>query len=354
MPSLIRALDPATINKIAAGEVIERPANAVKELVENALDARAGKITVAMEEGGMDLIRVSDNGTGMTREDALVAWLPHTTSKIREAEDLSYVSTYGFRGEALCSMAAVAEMVIETRHASEETGTRVVVSGSREVETGEISRNPGTTITVKNLFLHSPVRRKFMGSGRTESSRILGMLSRVALAHPGTAFKVVDKGREVLSLTEGTLRHRVGEILGFNITNDLAPVEWSDGVLHIEGYVSTAQQARQRASHQYFFINRRAIQSGIMARALSQSYDVLPPGRYPMAVLYITMPPEEVDVNVHPTKKEVRFLSDSRIYWAVSQAVKTALRKISGAPALDLDFPPPDAVPLVGAGPFQG
>jgi DNA mismatch repair protein MutL len=341
---VIKALAPATIHKIAAGEVIERPANAVKELVENALDARAGKITVAIEEGGMELIKVSDNGVGMTREDAAMAWLPHTTSKIREADDLMRVATYGFRGEALCSIAAVAELTLETRHASEETGIAITVSGSREVETREISRNPGTTVTVRNLFLHSPVRRKFMGTGRTEASRILGMLSRVALAHPGTAFKVTDKGREVLSLAEGGLKHRVGEILGFNITNDLVPVEWSDGAIHVEGYVSTAQQARQRASHQYFFINRRAIQSGVIARALSQSYDVLPPGRFPMAALFITMPTEEVDVNVHPTKKEVRFLNDSRVFWSVSKAVKTALLKDSGAPALDLDFPsPPDA-----------
>lgn len=344
---IIKALAPATIHKIAAGEVIERPANAVKELVENALDARATKVTVAIEEGGMDLIKVADNGAGMTREDACMAWLPHTTSKIREADDLMHVATYGFRGEALCSMAAVAELTIETRHGSEDTGTSVMVSGSREVETREITRNPGTTITVRNLFLHNPVRRKFMGSGKTEGSRILGMLSRIALAHPGTAFKITDKGRDVLSLSEGTLKHRVGEILGFNITNDLVPVEWSDSVgggagsIHIEGFVSTAQQARQRANHQYFFINRRSIQSGLIARALSQSYDVLPPGRFPMAVLFVTLPPEEVDVNVHPTKKEVRFLNESRIYWAVSQAVKTCLRKISGAPALDLDFPEP-------------
>lgn len=344
---IIKALAPATIHKIAAGEVIERPANAVKELVENSLDARATKVTVAIEEGGMDLIKVADNGAGMTREDACMAWLPHTTSKIREADDLMHVATYGFRGEALCSMAAVAELTIETRHGSEDTGTSVAVSGSREVETREITRNPGTTITVRNLFLHNPVRRKFMGSGKTEASRILGMLSRIALAHPGTAFRITDKGRDMLSLAEGTLKHRVGEILGFNITNDLVPVDWSDSVgggagsIHIEGFVSTAQQARQRANHQYFFINRRSIQSGLIARALSQSYDVLPPGRFPMAVLFVTLPPEEVDVNVHPTKKEVRFLNESRIYWAVSQAVKIALRKISGAPALDLDFPEP-------------
>jgi DNA mismatch repair protein MutL len=364
--SIINRLTPATIHKIAAGEVIERPANVVKELVENSLDAGATKIVIAIEEGGLDLIKVSDNGKGMVREDALVAWLPHTTSKIREVEDLQFVATYGFRGEALCSMAAVAELTLETRHASEPTGLAITVSDSQETGNREISRNPGTTITVRNLFQHNPARRKFMGSGKNEMGRILNMLSRVALAHPGTGFKVVDKGREVLSLADGTLKHRVGEVLGFNITNELVPVEWTDSAnggaasIHVEGYVCTPQQARLRSTHQYFFINRRSIQSGLISRSLSQSYDVLPPGRFPMAVLFLTMPTDEVDVNVHPTKKEVRFLNESRIYWAISQAVKNALRKIADAPMLDLGGPGPessgprDMAPGFGNTAFQG
>jgi DNA mismatch repair protein MutL len=357
--SIINRLTPATIHKIAAGEVIERPANVVKELVENALDAGATKIVISIEEGGLDLIKVSDNGKGMVREDALIAWQPHTTSKIRAVEDLQYVASYGFRGEALCSMAAVAELTIETRHASEPTGISVTISDSRETGSREIPRNPGTTITVRNLFQHNPARRKFMGSGKNESGRILNMLSRVALAHPGTGFRVTDKGRELLSLSEGSLKHRVGEVLGFNITNDLVPVEWIDsangGSIHVEGYVCTPQQARLRSTHQYFYINRRNIQSGLISRSLSQSYDALPPGRFPMAVLFLTMPTEEVDVNVHPTKKEVRFLNESRIYWAISQAVKTALRKIVDAPMLDLAGPlGPDSGDLAGSVPDFG
>lgn len=335
-PSIINRLSPETIHKIAAGEVIERPANAVKELVENALDASANKIVIAIEAGGLDLIKVSDNGIGMTSEDAAVAWLPHTTSKIKAAEDLSHIASYGFRGEALCSMAAVAEVTIETRHESETTGTALELSDSKQLGLEEISRNRGTTITVKNLFLHSPVRRKFMGSAKSETTRILNATSRIAMAHPTASFKITDQGRDVLSLSAGTLKHRVGEILGFNITNDLVPVEWTDGKIHIEGYVCTSQQARLRTTHQYFYINRRAIQSGIISRALLQSYEVLPPGRYPMAVLFVTMPTEEVDVNVHPTKKEVRFLNESQIFWSVCQAVKAALRKIMEAPVLDL------------------
>jgi DNA mismatch repair protein MutL len=360
MAAIINRLSPATINKIAAGEVIERPANVVKELIENALDAGATKIGIALEEGGLDLIKVSDNGKGMVREDAQAAWLPHTTSKIREAEDLQYVASYGFRGEALCSMAAVAELTIETRHAAETTGVAIAVSDSRETGSREVARNPGTTITVRNLFLHSPARRKFMGSGKNETARILNAVSRVALAHPGVGFKVADKGRELLNLVEGTLKHRVGEVLGFNIAGELVPVDWSDGAngtggsrgaIHVEGFICAPQQARLRSTHQYFFINRRAISSGLMARSLAQSYDVLPPGRFPMAVLFLTMPPEEVDVNVHPAKKEVRFLNDSRIIWSISQAVKVSLRKIADMPALDLSAPAGPGAE--GPGPYE-
>lgn len=339
---IINRLTPETIHKIAAGEVIERPANAVKELIENALDAGATKITVTLEEGGLDLIRVSDNGKGMVKEDAKIAWMPHTTSKINAADDLQYVATYGFRGEALCSMAAVAELTLETRHASEPTGIAITVSDSRETGSREVPRNPGTAVSVRNLFLHSPARRKFMGSPKNETTRIVNMVSRVALAHPAVAFKVVDKGREVLAYAEGSLKRRVGEVLGFNIAGELVPVEWSDGVnggrgaIHVEGFVCAPQQARLRSTHQYFFINRRPIQSGLAARALAEAYDVLPPGRFPMAVLFLTMSPDEVDVNVHPTKKEVRFLNEGRIYWAVAQAVKMSLRKIAEIPTLDL------------------
>jgi DNA mismatch repair protein MutL len=358
---IINRLTPETIHKIAAGEVIERPANAVKELIENALDAGATKITIALEEGGLDLIRVSDNGKGMVKEDAMLAWQPHTTSKINAADDLQYVATYGFRGEALCSMAAVAELTLETRHASEPTGIAIAVSDSRETGRREVPRNPGTAVSVRNLFLHNPARRKFMGSPKNETARIVSVVSRVALAHPAVAFKVLDKGREILAYAEGPLKRRLGEVLGFNIAGELVPVEWSDGMnggrgaIHVEGYVCAPQQARLRSTHQYFFINRRPIQSGLAARALAEAYDVLPPGRFPMAVLFLTMSPEEVDVNVHPTKKEVRFLNEGRIYWAVAQAVKMSLRKIAEVPMLDLgDAGQTPAGPLELASDFGG
>ncbi len=345
----IHILSQATINKIAAGEVIERPANVVKELLENALDAKATKISMAIEEGGKDLIRVADNGLGMRREDLKIAWLPHTTSKIRQAEDLEAVATFGFRGEALCSVAAIAELTIESRHAEEETGARIVLSDSVQQEWSEISRNLGTTVTVRNLFLHTPVRRKFMASAKSESTKILQSVLKVAFAYPQVSFRLMENGREILHLSEGSLKHRAGEVFGFAVAGELIPVNWFDGAMHIEGFVCTPQQARARASQQFYYINRRSIQSGMMSRAFAQSYDVLPPGRYPMGVLFFTMPPEEVDVNVHPTKKEVRFLNEGQIYWATQQAVKTTLRTIVESPTLDLITPPASLMSSINA-----
>ncbi len=335
--STITILPDATVHKIAAGEVIERPANAVKELVENSLDAGARKITIVLEDGGKELLRVIDDGSGMTREEVQLAWLPHSTSKIRGEDDLFRIHSYGFRGEALSSIGAVAEMTLETRHADDQTGSALTVVDSVAGEVREISRSRGTTVTVKNLFAHSPVRRKFMGTGKAETLKILNTVTRVAFAHPGASFRVTEKGRDLLRFTEGTLRHRAGEVLGFNITNDLVPVDWSDGRIHIEGFISTLQQARSRHSHQYLYVNLRSVQSPLVSRAWAQGYDVLPPGRFPMGVLFLTFPPDEVDVNVHPTKKEVRFLKDNQIYWAVSQAVRQALRKTVESPSLRLD-----------------
>ncbi len=333
----IAVLPDATVHKIAAGEVIERPANAVKELVENALDAGARKITILLEDGGKELVRVIDDGSGMTREELQLAWLPHSTSKIRDEDDLFRIHSYGFRGEALSSVGAVAEMTLETRHADEVTGSSLTVVDSVAGQVSEISRTRGTTVTVKNLFAHNPVRRKFMGTGKSETLKILNTVTRVAFAHPGASFRVSEKGRDLLRFTEGTLRHRTGEVLGFNVTNDLVPVDWSDGRIHIEGFISTLQQARSKHSHQYLYVNLRSVQSPLISRAWAQGYDVLPPGRFPMGVLFLTFPPDEVDVNVHPTKKEVRFLKDNQIFWAVSQAVRQALRKTVEAPALRLD-----------------
>lgn len=334
---VIRALSEATIHRIAAGEVIERPANVVKELVENALDAGATRITITCEEGGKELIRVADNGKGMLPEDLRRCWLPHTTSKIRDIDDLESVATMGFRGEALCSMAAVSELTIETRMADQEIGHVLTVRDGHEESMREGARAAGTTVSVRHLFLTNPVRRKFLGTGRSEATRILNQITKIALARPEVSFKLIEGQKEVLDLREGSLKHRVGEVLGFHQTESLLPVLFSDGEVRVEGLISTAQESRQRTTHQHFYVNARSVYSPMLQRALSTGYDVLPPGRHPVAVLFITLPPREIDVNIHPTKREIRFLHESRLHWAVSQAVTQTLRLNTGAPRLELE-----------------
>jgi DNA mismatch repair protein MutL len=342
--SVIQALTPLTIQKIAAGEVIERPVNVVKELVENALDAGATKVTVSLEEGGKEGIRVADDGFGMTREDLERCWLPHTTSKIRAVEDLESVSSFGFRGEALASMGSVSELTIETRHWEETLGSRLRVVESELEEIADFARGQGTTIAVRNLFRNNPVRRKFLGTAKTETARITTMLTRLSLAHPGVTFRLSeggrDGGRELLHLQEGTLRRRAGDVLGVHLLEDLIEVDWEGGGIHIQGYVSEPQRFSGRQGQQHYFVNRRNVFHPLLARALTQAYEVVPPGRHPVAALFLSISPAEIDVNVHPTKREIRFLNEARVFWALSQALRAALRGAINAPALELSAAP--------------
>src|SRR5215217_4889398 len=285
--SVIQQLSPLTIQKIAAGEVIERPANVVKELVENALDAGATKVSVALEEGGKELIRVADNGFGMTREDLRRCWLPHTTSKIRAVEDLESVSSFGFRGEALASMASVSEMTIETRHWEEGVGSRLRVVESHEEEFTDAARAQGTTITLRNLFRNNPVRRKFLGTARTETGRITTLLTRLSLAHPGVSFRLHEGAREMLHLPEATLRRRAGDVLGVHLLDDLIEVDWEGGGIHIQGFVSEPLRFSSRPGQQHFFVNRRNIYHPLLTRGVAQAYEAAPPGRHPVAALFI-------------------------------------------------------------------
>ncbi len=342
MPApIIQALSPLTIQKIAAGEVIERPANVVKELVENALDAGATKISITLEDGGKELIRVADNGSGMTREDVSHCWLPHTTSKINAVEDLEIVSSFGFRGEALASMAAVSEFTVETRHWEEEIGTLLRVVESQQEELKDIARPQGTTFSIRNLFRNNPVRRKFLSSGKAEGTRISGLLTRMSLAHPGVSIRLSEGTRELLHLPEGTLRRRAGDVLGVHLLADLVEVDWEGDGIHIQGYISEPQRFSSRPNQQYFFINRRYVQGGMLTRAVSQAYEVTSPGRYPVSALFISISPAEVDVNIHPAKREVRFLNEVRVFWALSQALRKALRQTINAPSLELNVSTP-------------
>lgn len=342
----IQALSPETIHKIAAGEVIERPANVVKELVENSLDAGATKIRIQLEDGGKQLIRVSDDGSGMRRDDAEACFLAHTTSKIRKVEDLEEVVSFGFRGEALCSMASVSQLSIETRHRSDETGVRVRVGESRLEGVEPISRNPGTTISVVNLFLNNPVRRKFLGSARSETQRIVTALTRMALSHPQVDFSLAEGKRELLRLPEGSLKRRAGDVLGMPLARDFAEIEYNDGEIAVQGFVAEPPRFASRSTQQHFFVNRRNVWAAAFTRALGQSFDNLPPGKHPIAVLFVTLAPEQIDVNIHPTKREIRFLHEGRVVWAVAQAVRQALRRSLAVPEMDLSVGDAGAAPV--------
>lgn len=320
---MIQLLDELVINRIAAGEVVDRPASAVKELVDNALDAGARRVRVKLEGGGLDLISVEDDGCGMVAEDLRKAWLRHATSKMVRFEDLSHVGTYGFRGEALSSLASVAEIRIDTRHASEPEGRAIVVHGGNLVTDAPSGWPRGTRVEVRGLFAGIPVRRRFLGTAQAEAQRVLGSLVRQALARPDVEFRLSHGNRELLAVNAGERRVRVRDLLG-RVADGLVPVEWSDGRVTVTGFVGGAGTDRGRADMAHFSVNRRPIQAGVLVRGVARGLG-LPPGRHPVCVLEITLPLEEVDINVHPQKREVRFQAEAPLFHAVAEAIASAL-----------------------------
>jgi DNA mismatch repair protein MutL len=321
--SVIGILDELTINRIAAGEVVDRPASAVKELVENAIDAGARRIRVRLEGGGLDLVSVEDDGSGMTLHDLRLCWMRHATSKLVKLEDLMHVGTYGFRGEALSSLASVAELRIDTRHHLEEDGHAIVVRDGQlrsEAPSGWVR---GTRIEVRGLFAGIPVRRKFMGSAASEAQRVLTTMVRQALARPDVEFRLHHGARELLVAPAENRKARVRRLLG-QLAEGLCEVLWEHDGVAITGFVGGPGTDRGRADQIHVSINRRPISGGMLQRAVAKGLN-LPAGRYPVAVLDVTLPLETVDVNVHPQKKEVRFQSEAPIFQAVSDAVANAL-----------------------------
>ena len=338
---MIRLLDELVINRIAAGEVVDRPASAVKELVENALDAGARRIKVRLEGGGLDLIAVEDDGAGMVAEDLRLCWLRHATSKMVRFEDLGTMGTYGFRGEALSSLAAVAEVRIDTRHASEPEGRAIVVHGGNLVSDMPSGWPRGTKIEVRGLFAGIPVRRRFLGSAQSEAQRVLGVVIRQAITRPEIEFRMTHGTRELLNLHAADRRGRCHDILG-SLSEGMEPVEWTDGTLSVSGFVGAPGSDRGRADQVHLSVNRRPIQAGALVRAVAKGLG-LPAGRHPVCVLEVTLPLEQVDVNVHPQKKEVRFQGESVVFHAVADAVATALDKRS---SFALFYPEPTSLAM--------
>ncbi|MBA3571398.1 MAG: DNA mismatch repair endonuclease MutL [Pyrinomonadaceae bacterium] len=343
--SKIRLLPDHVSNQIAAGEVVERPASVAKELVENAIDARATRIVIDVESGGRRLLKVSDDGEGMVRDDALLAFERHATSKISTAEDLNSIATLGFRGEALASIASVARVELISKTEDAAAATRVVIEGGRMRDVKDAAHSRGTTISVRDLFFNVPARRKFLRSEATETFHLTNLVTHYALAHPEIAFGLTNNGREVLRVASAkVLRERAYQIFGSEFLDNL--LEVSGGHKHValvSGYVSAPRDRRTSRDAQYLFVNGRFVRDQLIGRALSEGYrSILPHGVYPAALLFIETPLEEVDVNVHPAKTEVRFRRVAAVADAVREAVRSAL---AGAGYMRTDVIEPSMAP---------
>jgi len=341
--SKIRVLADHVANQIAAGEVVERPASVAKELVENAIDAGATRITIEIEAGGRRLLKVSDDGEGMVRDDAILAFERHATSKIRETDDLAAIGTLGFRGEALASIASVAKVELTTCIEGANAATRVTIDGGRMRDVKDAAHPRGTTLIVRDLFFNIPARRKFLRSEATETYHLTNLVTHYALAHPEIAFTFVNNGREVVRTAPAKdLRERAYQIFGEEFLNNLLEVD--GGELHlasVTGFVSAPRDRRTSRDSQYLFVNRRFVRDRMISRALTEAYrSILPHGVYPAALLFIETPLEEVDVNVHPAKTEVRFRRQAAVADVVRESVRSALASASYVPPPEQPRPP--------------
>ena len=341
VPDVIQLLSDHIANQIAAGEVIQRPASAVKELLENAVDAGATEIQLVIKDAGKELIQVIDNGKGMSPTDARMSFERHATSKIKSIEDLFTIRTMGFRGEALASIAAVTQVELKTRQASSEAGTRIVIEGTEVKLQEPCAINPGTNISVKNLFYNVPARRHFLKSATTELRHILDEFTRVALANPGIGFRFFNNGTEQFHLEAGNLKTRIVGLLGGSYAKNLVPVEEKTELLNIHGFIGKPEAATRTRGMQFFFINNRYIRNAYLNHAVVQAYDTLiEKESFPFYVLFIEVDPSRVDVNVHPTKQEVKFEDDRMMYAYLNAAIKHALARYNIAPSLDFTLNP--------------
>ncbi len=339
MSDTIHLLPDHIANQIAAGEVIQRPASAVKELLENAVDAGATEIRLLVNDSGKALIQVIDNGKGMSPKDAQNAFARHATSKITTIEDLFQIRTMGFRGEALASIAAVAQVSLKTRRAEDELGTSVEIENSKVTETSSVACAVGTTISMKNLFFNVPARRNFLKSNSAEFKHIIEEFTRVALAFPEVHFSLTSNGQDVYHWEGGSFKQRAIQVLGNSYQTKLVTVGEQTDYLTITGFVGKPETAKKTRSDQYFFVNRRYIKSAYLHHAVANAFDgLIAKENFPSYLLYIDVDPTQVDINVHPTKQEIKFEDDKIIYAFVQAAVKHALAQFSIAPSLDFSL----------------
>ncbi|MGE5644175.1 MAG: DNA mismatch repair endonuclease MutL [Acidobacteriota bacterium] len=359
----IRILSDDVANKIAAGEVVERPASVVKELLENSLDAGAAHVRVEVSSGGRRLIRISDDGCGMLRDDAMLAFERHATSKLSSARDLLGIATLGFRGEALPSIASVSRLTLETRSREEQTGARVEIAGGRMLSSDEAALAPGTQITVRDLFYNVPARKKFLRSDQTELAHIASLVTHYSLAHPDKTFLLTSDEKELLNVTPvAKLRERVYQVFGGDTLEELIDLGVRDRAIEqpppepgapsvlkafrLSGFVSRPQVQKLNRNSIFLFVNRRLIRDRLLLHAISSAYhNLIPPGNFPFALLFLDCEPEEVDVNVHPSKTEVRFRASSFVHDFVRDAIREALIETKPVSALPLPAVRPSAQP---------
>lgn len=338
MSDIIHLLPDTVANQIAAGEVIQRPASVIKELVENAIDAEAHEVHVLVTDAGKTSIQVIDDGKGMSETDARLSFERHATSKIRQASDLFALHTMGFRGEALASIAAVAEVELKTRLAGKELGTRLVLAGSK-VELQETVTCPqGSNFLVKNLFFNVPARRKFLKANSTELSNILAEFERIALVHPEVAFYLYSNDTEVFNLPVMPLRQRIMSVFGKKMNQQLLSVEVETSLVKISGFIAKPETARKKGAHQYFFVNGRYMRHPYFHKAVMDAYEqLIPAGEQISYFIYFDVDPANIDVNIHPTKTEIKFENEQAIWQILSAAVKESLGKFSAIPSIDFD-----------------
>jgi len=338
MSSIIQLLPDHVANQIAAGEVVQRPASVVKELLENAVDAKATDIKLIIKDAGKSLVQVIDNGSGMNVTDARLCFERHATSKIRQAEDLFSLHTKGFRGEALASIAAIAHMELKTKLEQEELGIHIVIEGSKFMSQDVAVLPKGTSFAVKNLFFNIPARRNFLKSDTVEYRHIIDEFQRVALAHPKIHFSFYHNGSDMYNLPPSTLRQRIVNFFGGKTNEKLVPVTEDTEMMQIQGFVSKPEFAKKNRGEQFFFVNDRFIKSPYLHHAVMAAYEgILKEGSQPSYYLYLTVPPNTIDINIHPTKTEIKFDNESAMYAILRASIKHSLGQFNVAPVLDFE-----------------
>lgn len=347
MPDIIHLLPDSIANQIAAGEVIQRPASVVKELVENAVDAKATHIQIVIKDAGRTIIQVIDNGKGMSETDVRMAFERHATSKIQNADDLFALTTMGFRGEALPSISAISQVEVKTRTADSEVGSLINISGSRVESQEPVSTIEGTCITVKNLFFNVPARRKFLKSNETERRNILVEVERIALAHPDVEFTLIDDSVTLLQLPATGLRQRITQLMGKNIDQQLLEIDIDTSLVKIFGYITKPEFARKRRGNQFFFVNGRYMRHPYFNKAISVAFEnLIQPTENSNYFIYIQVDPNTIDVNIHPTKTEIKFENEQAIWQILMVSIKESLGKFNAVPSIDFDTEDSISIPV--------